>query len=203
MAELLGEAAIEGALASLPSWRLVDNALVRDVPVDRDAAEDLEAAVAKAADELNHHPVVASSYDSLRFTVWTHSAGGVTADEEDEPAPLLGFQRQQLGAQGRHQTPHVQRRPAEEPANLRPVPRFGPHRPRRLDGAHPPPVQAECRHAADDQTQRTPGQTRRFQKPLDSGQRVLHNHGRDSFSVGDNRAARGPHRSDRGRSLVF
>jgi 4a-hydroxytetrahydrobiopterin dehydratase len=51
------------------------------VPVDGAAADDLEAAVAKVADELNHHPVVDRSGGSLRYTVWTHSAGGVTSKD--------------------------------------------------------------------------------------------------------------------------
>ena len=58
MAQLLDDSAIDDALVSLPGWQRVDNTLVKDVPVDGAAADDLEAAVAKAADELNHHPVV-------------------------------------------------------------------------------------------------------------------------------------------------
>jgi 4a-hydroxytetrahydrobiopterin dehydratase len=81
MAQLLDDAAIEEALGSLPSWQRVDNTIVRDVSITNEAADDLEAAVAKAADELDHHPVVARSDGSLRFTVWTHSAGGVTSKD--------------------------------------------------------------------------------------------------------------------------
>ena len=82
MAQLLDDSAIDDALVALPGWQRVDNTLVRDVPVDGDAAADnLEAAVAKAADELNHHPVVDRSGGALRFTVWTHSAGGVTSKD--------------------------------------------------------------------------------------------------------------------------
>jgi 4a-hydroxytetrahydrobiopterin dehydratase len=81
MAQLLDDAAIDDALVSLPGWQRVDKTLVKDVPIDDDAADDLEAAVAKAADELNHHPVVDRSERSLRFTVWTHSAGGVTSKD--------------------------------------------------------------------------------------------------------------------------
>jgi 4a-hydroxytetrahydrobiopterin dehydratase len=81
MAQLLDDSAIDDALVSLPGWRRVDNTLVKDVPVDGDAADTLEAAVAKAADELNHHPVVDRSDGGVRFTVWTHSAGGVTSKD--------------------------------------------------------------------------------------------------------------------------
>jgi 4a-hydroxytetrahydrobiopterin dehydratase len=81
MAALLDDSAIEEALVSLPSWRRVDNTLVRDVSGDGQAAERLEAAVAAAADELNHHPVVDRSADGLRFTVWSHSDGGITGKD--------------------------------------------------------------------------------------------------------------------------
>lgn len=81
MAQLLDDSAIDDALVSLPGWQRVDNTLVKDVPVDGGAADELEAAVAQAADELNHHPVVDRSGLALRFTVWTHSAGGVTSKD--------------------------------------------------------------------------------------------------------------------------
>jgi 4a-hydroxytetrahydrobiopterin dehydratase len=81
VAQLLDDAAVDVALVSLPGWHRVDKTLVKDVPVDGDAADNLVAAVAKAADELNHHPVVDRSGGAVRFTVWTHSAGGITSKD--------------------------------------------------------------------------------------------------------------------------
>jgi 4a-hydroxytetrahydrobiopterin dehydratase len=81
MAQVLDDAAIDDALVSLPGWHRVDKTLVKDIPVDGKAADDIEAAVATAAEELNHHPVVDRSGGALRFTVWTHSAGGVTSKD--------------------------------------------------------------------------------------------------------------------------
>jgi 4a-hydroxytetrahydrobiopterin dehydratase len=81
MAPLLDDSAIEIALTSLPGWRRVDDTLVRDVAVDGAAADDLEAAVAEVANELNHHPVVDRAGGGVRFTVWTHSDGGVTSKD--------------------------------------------------------------------------------------------------------------------------
>jgi 4a-hydroxytetrahydrobiopterin dehydratase len=81
MAQLLDDSAIDDALVALPDWRRVDNTIVRDVPVADETADHLETAVAKAADELNHHPVVDRTDGSVRFTVWTHSAGGVTSKD--------------------------------------------------------------------------------------------------------------------------
>jgi 4a-hydroxytetrahydrobiopterin dehydratase len=81
MAQLLDEWAIDDALVSLDGWQRVDNTIVREVPVDGAAADSLEAAVAKVADELNHHPVVDRTSGALRFVVWSHSAGGVTSKD--------------------------------------------------------------------------------------------------------------------------
>jgi 4a-hydroxytetrahydrobiopterin dehydratase len=81
VAQRLDDAAIDIALESLHGWQRVDETLVKDVPVDGDAADSLEAAVAKAADELNHHPVVDRSGGALRFTVWSHSDGGITSKD--------------------------------------------------------------------------------------------------------------------------
>ena len=81
MAQLLDDDELDDALVSLPGWQRVDNTLVRDVPVDGEAADNLEAAVAQAAEQLNHHPVVDRSGGAVRFTVWTHSAGGVTSKD--------------------------------------------------------------------------------------------------------------------------
>jgi 4a-hydroxytetrahydrobiopterin dehydratase len=81
MAQLLDETEIDDALASLPGWRRVDNTIAREVPVEDDAVDNLEAAVAEVADELDHHPDVQRSSGAVRFTLWTHSADGVTAKD--------------------------------------------------------------------------------------------------------------------------
>jgi 4a-hydroxytetrahydrobiopterin dehydratase len=88
MPALLDDSAIDDALVSLPGWSRADNTIVKLVAADGDAADEIEAAVAKVADELNHHPVVDRAGGNLRFTVWTHSAGGVT-DKDVELARLI------------------------------------------------------------------------------------------------------------------
>ena len=78
MAALLDDDAISAALATLAGWRKVDNTLVKEVEVDDAAATDLAKAVATVADELNHHPQIDRSGRVTRFTLWSHSDGGVT-----------------------------------------------------------------------------------------------------------------------------
>jgi 4a-hydroxytetrahydrobiopterin dehydratase len=88
MAQRLDDDAITTALASLAGWERVADTLVKEVEVDDDAADNLEGAVAKAADELNHHPQVDRSSGVTRFTLWTHSDGGVT-DKDVELAARI------------------------------------------------------------------------------------------------------------------
>jgi 4a-hydroxytetrahydrobiopterin dehydratase len=88
MATLLEDAAIETALASLPGWRREENRLVKDVEVSDDSAEALQDAVGKVADELDHHPLVDRSPGSLRFHLWSHSAGGITQKDVELAARI-------------------------------------------------------------------------------------------------------------------
>ena len=79
---------IEDALSSLPGWRYDDNKLVRDVPTTTGSQDNLERAVMAVADELNHHPEIQRGEGQLRFEVWTHSAGGVTAKDVELAARI-------------------------------------------------------------------------------------------------------------------
>lgn len=88
MAQLLDDAAIDDALASLPGWQRQDNTLVKDVTIEDSALDNLLAAVSQVADELDHHPQTELSEASLRFTLWTHSKGGVT-DKDVELAARI------------------------------------------------------------------------------------------------------------------
>ena len=88
MTQVMDDKDINEALASLPGWRYDDNKLVRQVPVEADSQDNLERAVMAVADELNHHPVVHRGEREMRFEVWTHSAGGVTAKDVELAARI-------------------------------------------------------------------------------------------------------------------
>src|SRR5262245_60443307 len=83
MAELLDQDGIDQALGGLPGWRHDDGKLVKDVPVDPTSQDSLEATVMKVADELNHHPKIERAGSTMRFLLWTHSAGGITSKDVD------------------------------------------------------------------------------------------------------------------------
>lgn len=83
MPDLLSRSDIDGALGALPGWSFDGAALVKTVRVPADSQDGLLAAVGRVADEVNHHPDVSRSDDSVTFRLWTHSAGGVTAKDVD------------------------------------------------------------------------------------------------------------------------
>lgn len=79
---------IDEAVAQLPGWVREGEQLVRRIPVADDARENLERAVMKVADELNHHPVIERSTGKLCFRVWTHSVGRITARDVELAARI-------------------------------------------------------------------------------------------------------------------
>jgi 4a-hydroxytetrahydrobiopterin dehydratase len=83
MTELLTPEEIEAAVAALPAWAADGDRLVRKVQVPADSQAGLLEAVARVADEMDHHPDVERTDDAVTFRLWTHSAGGVTAKDVD------------------------------------------------------------------------------------------------------------------------
>jgi 4a-hydroxytetrahydrobiopterin dehydratase len=76
MATLLDDRLVADAMTNLDQWSGDAQRISRTVRVpDADA---LLAAVAEAADTLDHHPVVEREGDGVTFVLWTHSLGGVT-----------------------------------------------------------------------------------------------------------------------------
>ena len=80
MAELLTPDQVADGLAALPAWDGDTSGIHRTVKrrdfVDAVAFVD---AVVPVAEELNHHPDVAISWDTVTLTIVSHAAGGVTA----------------------------------------------------------------------------------------------------------------------------
>lgn len=76
MATLLDDKLISDALLGLEEWTGGPDRIHRTVTVDD--VDALLTAVGEAADALDHHPEISRDGDSITFTLWTHSAGGVT-----------------------------------------------------------------------------------------------------------------------------
>ena len=71
-------------------WSENDDALEREFRfADFRAAMDFVNRVAEVAEDANHHPDIAISYNRVTLRWWTHTAGGIT-DRDRELAERSG-----------------------------------------------------------------------------------------------------------------
>ncbi|MFI2234399.1 4a-hydroxytetrahydrobiopterin dehydratase [Nocardia testacea] len=79
---LLSESEIAEALESLPKWSRAGDALTRTVEAATfPAGIELVRQVADIAESANHHPDIDIRWRKVTFTLSTHSAGGLTAQD--------------------------------------------------------------------------------------------------------------------------
>ena len=97
MADVLDQTALDDALGALPGWSYDDGKLTKAAQVPADSQQALVDAVARVADDMNHHPDVTRDGDQVVFRLWTHTAGGVTSKDVD----LAGRIDQTLSGAGR------------------------------------------------------------------------------------------------------
>jgi 4a-hydroxytetrahydrobiopterin dehydratase len=76
---LLDQDGIKRELAETPGWEIVGDAIVRNLTFE-DFAEAMAYVnrVAEVAEEANHHPDIAISWNKVTLTQTTHAAGGLT-----------------------------------------------------------------------------------------------------------------------------
>jgi 4a-hydroxytetrahydrobiopterin dehydratase len=78
----LSDEEIEESLSGLHGWAREGDAIERDFKL-----EDFKGSVGfvnrltPVAEEMNHHPDLAVSWDTVTVTVTTHSEGGLTAND--------------------------------------------------------------------------------------------------------------------------
>jgi 4a-hydroxytetrahydrobiopterin dehydratase len=73
---------IAQALLAAPHWRRDGNAITRAVEAPSFlAGVDLVGVVARAAEAADHHPDIDIRWRTVRFTLSTHSEGGITAKD--------------------------------------------------------------------------------------------------------------------------
>lgn len=79
---LLDQDEIDTALAELPGWSQVGDAIARSVEASSfmDGIR-LVSAVAEVAEDLNHHPDIDIRWTTVTFTLSTHSEGGLTQND--------------------------------------------------------------------------------------------------------------------------
>ncbi|SNT13890.1 4a-hydroxytetrahydrobiopterin dehydratase [Asanoa hainanensis] len=84
MAEVLGADELRTALAELDGWAGDPTGISRDAELASfPGAIAVVDRVAEVAEELDHHPDIDIRWRRLRFTLSTHSAGGVTVKDLD------------------------------------------------------------------------------------------------------------------------
>lgn len=90
MSELLSDAEIDKQLGGLHAdWSRDGDSIVRSIEAETFAAGiALVDEVARVADERNHHPDIDIRWTTITFTLATHSAGGLTAQDFDLAATI-------------------------------------------------------------------------------------------------------------------
>ncbi|MEV0359041.1 4a-hydroxytetrahydrobiopterin dehydratase [Nocardia sp. NPDC050697] len=79
---LLSESEITAALSELDGWDRAGNAITRAVEAESFLAGiELVRRVAEAAERADHHPDIDIRWRTVTYTLSTHSAGGLTAQD--------------------------------------------------------------------------------------------------------------------------
>jgi 4a-hydroxytetrahydrobiopterin dehydratase len=84
VADVLEPDALHQSLAKLPGWEGTTDGMAKEYVFDDFAgAMAFVNAVADQAEAVNHHPDITISWNRVRLTLVTHSAGGVTQADVD------------------------------------------------------------------------------------------------------------------------
>ena len=79
---LLSDEEIEERLGVLDGWKRDGEAITKDFKRDEfTGSVEFVNEITPVAEELNHHPDLAISWDTVTVTISTHSEGGLTASD--------------------------------------------------------------------------------------------------------------------------
>jgi 4a-hydroxytetrahydrobiopterin dehydratase len=79
---LLSDEEIEARLAELDGWERDGDAITKRFKGDDFMSSvELVNRIAPVAEEMNHHPDLAISWNEVTVTITTHSEGGLTAND--------------------------------------------------------------------------------------------------------------------------
>ncbi len=79
---LLSDNEIERRLDDLPEWRREGDSITRQFTfADFAGSVDFVNRITPPAEEMNHHPDVAISWNKVDLTLSTHSEGGITEND--------------------------------------------------------------------------------------------------------------------------
>jgi 4a-hydroxytetrahydrobiopterin dehydratase len=79
---VLGDDEVKGRLSDLPGWERDGDAIKRQFKFeDFRASVDFVNRITPAAEDMNHHPDLAISWNTVDVTLSTHSEGGLTEND--------------------------------------------------------------------------------------------------------------------------
>jgi 4a-hydroxytetrahydrobiopterin dehydratase len=79
MADLLDDDAIDERLGGLDGWSREGDAIAKELKTaDFVGSVKLVDAIVEPAEQMNHHPDVEISWDTVKVSITNHSAGGLT-----------------------------------------------------------------------------------------------------------------------------
>ncbi len=79
---LLGDDEIEQRLEKVPEWDREGDTIKREFKFeDFQASVDFVNRITPPAEEMNHHPDIAISWNKVELTLSTHSQGGLTESD--------------------------------------------------------------------------------------------------------------------------
>ncbi len=79
---LLSDDEIESRLGELEGWSREGEAIVKELKREKfTGSVELVNQIAPVAEELDHHPDLAISWDTVAVTISTHSEGGLTESD--------------------------------------------------------------------------------------------------------------------------
>jgi 4a-hydroxytetrahydrobiopterin dehydratase len=86
---LLSDAEVEERLAGLDGWTRAGDAIEKSFKRgDFVGAVEFVSSLVEPAEEMNHHPDVAISWETVTVTISTHSEGGLTAADFELAAKI-------------------------------------------------------------------------------------------------------------------
>jgi 4a-hydroxytetrahydrobiopterin dehydratase len=86
---LLSDSEVEEKLAGLPGWERAGEAIRKGFKRDDFVGSvRFVDALVEPAEEMNHHPDLAISWDTVTVTISTHSEGGLTAADFELAAKI-------------------------------------------------------------------------------------------------------------------
>ena len=83
--KVLSEREITERLNEIPGWEFMDNSISKEFQLkDFKGALAFVNAVGDEAEKMDHHPdILIHSWNKVKITISTHSAGGVTRNDFD------------------------------------------------------------------------------------------------------------------------